>query len=283
MINSSEWVLKAILNGCPASSRDVLKRFLSQDERSRLEAMPSTEVNTDLEEASILERVHWSWLLPILKTKPLKEQKLFLSALDRFSNENLCRELKIRTPPAKEKSKIVQEFILQTLTENLVGATIPLLPIYFLPPTPLSPLLYLGKQELIELIDTLSLTDLAIELRQIVETKILKKIYSFLSEEETRILKKAVAFNQNMIRATPLDLKKWDGAEKSLRISLHKRGLARLGAALSLQHHDFIWYICHQLDIGRGTALLKLVSMDIPGSLCQDCMRQIEALLKEAA
>ncbi len=284
MINSSEWVLKAILNRYPASTRESLARFLPKAERDRLDAMPSTTLETDVEEPPLLERVHWSWLLPTLESQSPREQKLFLSALPLQVKENLCRELKIKAPPKEELSKAFQEFAVQTFSESLTGEPVELLPVYFLPPTPLSRLLHLDKQKLVQLIDALALNDLAWELRQIVETKILKKIYSFLSEEEKKSLKKAVTHK----KATPvsrLSLEKWNGTEESLRLLLHRRGLARFGAALSAQHPDFIWYICHQLDIGRGKALEKLslsnAASDAARRADPAIIRQIEEFLQE--
>jgi len=38
---------------------------------------------------------------------------------------------------------------------------------------------------------------------------------------------------------------------------LHRRGIMRLGYALSGQHPDFIWHLSHRLDIGRGRLLKK--------------------------
>jgi hypothetical protein len=138
----------------------------------------------------------------------------------------------------------------------------------------------MSKQQLVALIDSLSLIDLALELRQIVETKILKKIYSFLSEEEKKGLKRAAVISQSS-PVTRLHLEKWDGTEKALRLKLHKRGIARLAAALSSQHPDFIWYICHQLDIGRGKALAKLSKGEVAPSNSMSIIHQIVELLKE--
>lgn len=280
MMNSSEWVLKSILNRYPGSYRESLQRFLPETARERLDAMPTSEVETDIDELPLLERVHWSWLLPAFETLTLREQKLFLSALSPLSKENLCRELKIKTIPNEELSKIVKEFAVHILEESLTGEPVQLLPVYFLPPTPIASMLRLDKKQLVKLIDSLSLNDLASELRQIVETKILKKIYSFLSEEEKKSLKKAANIKQPFTTLR-LPLEKWDGTEKSFRLLLHKRGLARLGAALSTQHPDFMWYVSHQLDIGRGKTLAKLAESEAARGASQPIVSQIEDLLKE--
>ncbi len=282
MMNSNEWVLKTILNRYPAPYQKSLELFLPQDERIRLEAMPSSGVDTDIEEQPLLKRVHWSWLLPILKTLTLQEQKLFLNALPSQSKEHLHHELNIKMLPREPLARIVQEFVMQTLEERLIGESLQLLPVYFLPPSPLTPLLHLNKQQFVQLIDFLSLNDLATELMQIVETKILKKIYSFLSEEEKKFLKKAAHIKQPF-SLPRLPLKKWDGTEKSFRHLLHRRGLARLGIALTAEHPDFIWYICRQLDIGRGRALEKFSKSELARGTSPPIAHQIEKLLKEIA
>ncbi len=57
--------------------------------------------------------------------------------------------------------------------------------------------------------------------------------------------------------------------------------LPGLAPALSTQHPDFIWYICHQLDIGRGKALAKLSESDGAKPASVPIIHQIEELLKE--
>jgi len=106
------------------------------------------------------------------------------------------------------------------------------------------------------LVDLLSLQDLAAELRHTVETKTLKKIYSFLTKEEQKRLKE-ISSQKDLLHAARLSLGRWDGTEESLRLKLHKRGLARLGIALSGLDPQFVWYLCHQFDIGRA-ALIKM-------------------------
>jgi hypothetical protein len=160
----------------------------------------------------------------------------------------------------------------------LLGQHDRLVPIDYLPQTSLSFLLRLPKRELIALIDSLSIYDLAAEMRQIVETKILKKIYSFLSEEEKRLLKVAASHQEHFVLAR-MGLERWDGSEESFRHLLHRRGLARLGAALSGQDPDFIWTICHQLDIGRGTALFKLCAKEAIPNVTEAITKQIQELV----
>lgn len=252
-------VLKAFLNRCDPKKREALEQFLPDEERKELEKFPLIEEEISLDRFSngnILEKVHWSWFLPTLKLYPESEQKIFLSALNPHAEKNLAKALTLSVG-GEGISEVGRVFLRKILLDSLVGPKDQMLPINYLPPSKLHQLLALTKKELTRLIDRLSIYDLAMELRQIVETKILKKIYSLLTEEE-RMALKAIGSHKDSFVIGKLGIDRWDGSEESLRTLLHKRGLARFGAGLSGQDPDFIWYICHQLDIGRGSALHKL-------------------------
>ena len=273
-------VLKAFLSRCEPAKREALERFLPETKRHQLEKLPIFSQGLHLDQFSsgnVLEKVHWSWFLPTLKTYPETEQKLFLSALDAYAAKNLAKTLTLASN-GQEMSGIGRAFLRKTLLNSLLGPEDRLLPIDYLPPSELNNLLNLSKKELTRLIDLLSLHDLAAELRQIVETKILKKIYSLLSEEERHFLKPAMAYKDPFVLGK-LGLDKWDGSEESLRTLLHKRGISRLGAALSGQEADFIWYVCHQLDIGRGSALHKACAKKPIHGVTDAIIRQVKELL----
>lgn len=246
-------------------SKQALLRFVSQKEKEEIERSPNLEGSMTLESFSgdaVLDQVHWSWFLPTLKLYPEAEQKLFLSALSGRAEKNLAKALTL-SARGEGVSLLGKDYLRKTLLDSLNGSKI--LPIHHLPKSRLEKLLSFSKKELTRLIDRLSLYDLSMEMRQIVETKILKKIYSLLTEEEKTVLK-AVGAHKDPFVLGRLGIEKWDGSEESLRTLLHRRGLARLGAGLSGQDPDFIWYICHLLDIGRGSVLYKLcLEEPLPG------------------
>jgi len=274
----SEMVLKAFLCRCSPEKKEHLESFLPASTKQRLEKMPSFPKEKEMGKGISLEQIHWSWFIPTLKTYSAREQKLFLSALSPQVRENLSQELGFNSPPKEELKNLGASFLKQTLLTSLIGHRSRIVPPDYLPVSPLKPLLRLTKKKLIRLIDFLSLYDLAAELRQIVETKILKKIYSLLSEQQKKFLKIAMT-HKEPYPLPRLKLDKWDGTEDSLHLLLHKRGLARLGAALSTQDPDLVWYICHQLDIGRGNALLKLCAKEAALDVSDGIIRQIEELL----
>lgn len=275
----SKWVLKAILNRCPEEKQKALQQYLPASEQAFLRNMPSLFTEDEQEEEPLLHRVHWSWLLVLIKKYSAEESIFFLHALPVHTCEKLNQELKIPLKEDEEVTPIAKTFLKQRLTEELMSQKKDLLPIQFLPPSPLTPLLHLEKKQLVRLINFLSLEDLAGEYRQIVETKILKKIYSFLSDEEKELLKRASSRKTFFTSRLKL-LESWDGQEQSLRILLHKRGLARLAAALFAQPDDVAWYISHRLDIGRGTSLLNLCKQEVAPDVGEAMVQQIDALLK---
>lgn len=273
----AEIVLKAFLSGLPEEKQSRLLQFLSDAERARLEQIPSIEKRESFR--PILEIVHWSWFIPTLKTYSEREQRLFLKGLPSSARENLQTELTLSpTEDGEIISSIAISFLRQVLLNSLTGAHDRLLPVEFLPPSPLKPLLSLSKKELIRLIDFLSLRDLSSEMRQIVETKILKRIYSFLSKEERELLQK-IMVHPEPFYLPRLNLDKWEGDRETFRHLLHRRGLARLGLALSGQDPDLIWYLCHQLDIGRGNALFKLCDKEPAPAVSEQMIQQIKEFL----
>jgi len=117
-------------------------------------------------------------------------------------------------------------------------------------------LLTLSKNKLIKLIDFLSLYDLAKELKFIVEKEKLKKIYSYLNPDEKLFLKSILHYTEPFT-TQKIGIDKYSNNKKALKNALHIRGLMRLAIALSGENIDLIWYVCHYLDIGRGSYIFK--------------------------
>lgn len=278
----NEQVLKALLSRCPLEERQALERFLPDHERLLLSELPSfdeTPVNEDFFNQGTLESVHWSWLVPVLQHCSAREQRLYLSALNPQTAERLAVSLDL-AQAREELTDSARSFLKEHLLKILAGPDSEQLPSEYLPTSTLNRLLLLSKKQLIQLIDFLALHDLSIEFRQIVETKILKKIYSFLSEEQKTILQQITSPPE----ANPfgrLWLDRWDGAAETLRTLLHRRGLIRLGSALTGQNPDLIWLICHKLDIGRGSALAKMCTKESVQGVSETSKRQVEELMDQ--
>lgn len=267
-------VLKAFLEKSP--SGPSLTRFLPDEEKGALEQLPLIEMAAHFD-ADLLERIHWSWFLPILKLYPESEQKLFLFAFPPYAEKNLAKTLTLSLG-GEGTTEIGKLFLRKILLDSLLEGEDRPFAMSALPKSALNRLLYLEKKELTHLIDRLGFYDLSMALRQIVETKILKKLYSLLTDEERRSLKELSQYKDSF-GLGKFGLERWDGTEESLRTLLHRRGLVRFAAGLSGQDPDLIWYICHQLDSGRGSLLAKLCQEEPIAEVTEAVMKQIEERL----
>jgi hypothetical protein len=136
-----------------------------------------------------------------------------------------------------------------------------LLPKPLLPKSEFDWMLTLSKRELIEVIDLMSMYDLADEVRHVVDRKLLQMIVGRLSQKMQRFLRSCMS-QKTKLALAPMHIEQIYQNEAQFRTKLHKRGIQRLSIALSGQGVDFIWYILHTLDIGRGTLLMKQVQKE---------------------
>lgn len=271
MRSSSYAVLQLFLNKCSGEKQNRLKSFLPADVQAELNAIPPLKEQIELKDFSyrhLLDDVHYSWMIPIMESYTKLEQGFFLQSL----NGDILKNLEALFPATKTRiSETGKEFLQSLLIQSLIGQTQTLLPKKALPLSSSSFLLGYFKDELVELIDYLALYDLALEMRRIVETKILKKIYSFLSEDKWSYLEKLMTYKESF----SLPRFRIPSKEDEFHLALHKRGLKRLGSAISNEHPDFIWYICHHLDIGRGNALYRYSAKKAPPPIAESMRKNI--------
>lgn len=232
--------------------------------------------------AAITAGIHYSWLAPVLQSFSPAMQTLLLAALPESLSVPLCPIL--HTSVSLALSENIKPYFLSLLYRKL-GA-LEVLPIGFLPESPLAFLADYSKSQLIELIDFLGLYDLSDEIRQIVDTKVLKMIYRLLSAKQLQFLHVSL-HQKEKLSTQPIGLKQWKGDAAELESVLHRRGLLRLGYALSGQHPDLLWHIKHRLDTGRGHLLASHYSKkEIPGvsvALLQQVLSVINFLTKKSA
>lgn len=200
---------------------------------------------------SLFLQIHYSWWI-----NPLNEWKsdasYFCSALPKELKKQLLEVMEIDSPPILH-DKDTTNFLKHTLLLSL--GPIPI-PADYLPESLMRILLKLSKKQLIFLIDYLALYDLAFELKHIVDTNILKPIFSFLDKRETTFVKK-ITTSLEPFSLGRMHLEKWNKEESSLRQQLHKKGIFRLSIALHNESKDLLWHIAHRLDVGRGSLLMK--------------------------
>jgi len=190
-----------------------------------------------------------------MKIYPEDEANLFLLSLNKEQKKSIQKNLNIK---ANEDvlNKEAKFFFKSLLLKSLIKKEDSLLPLDYLPDSEMNILLNFTKAKLVDLIDLMSMYDLAKELKMVVMTSSLKKIHSYLSEREKIILKKANEY-KDPINSKNLMLERYLDDKAMFRSALHKRGLVRLSLALSLENIDLIWYICHYLDIGRGSFIFN--------------------------
>ena len=226
---------------------------------------------------SVLPTIHYSWLYEQAKNQEPSFYTGIASCLSEEQKKGLCKMLKIE-PPTRSLTPFLQKFYLQHLYK-----TFPLLsdslPVEYLPDSPLNALTRLKKKQLVELIDSLSMFDLAHEMRTIVGTKHLKNLYTCLSANQQQFLRQCLHLKD---RLTPpkLGLQTWNGEANELLGKLHRRGLTRLALALSGQHEDLIWAIVHKLDTGRGTLMKKLIKPEAVPGISEALILQLQMAIK---
>src|SRR5579863_6511340 len=143
---------------------------LSQDLTEKLQAIAPFSLEEELSDTTSqknLSKIHYSWLAPFLRSLPESDIKLFLSPLPPEHIRDLKRSLLLsNTLPIP--SPLGKTFLCDTLFAMIAPED--LLPASFLPEDPLNGLLNLTQEELTSLIDLLSMHDLSIEIRHVIET-----------------------------------------------------------------------------------------------------------------
>jgi hypothetical protein len=258
MFPSSFIVLNGFLKNIPAQQQVSLLSPLSSQIKEQMELSytpPIDIIPKKFCKRSIINEVHYSWYIPLIESFPKTDLSLLVYAFDNELKNQIERHFSL-TQPSFVPSEVAIDFFQNLVFNKILDSTIDILPKEYLPDTELNILLELSKNELVSLIDYLSVFDLALQIPKIVNPEILKKIDEYLSPDKKLFLKK-LAFYKQPFAFPPLPLETISSLE-DFNLVLHKRGLNRFAKAICNEHSSFIWYICHKLDIGRGNNLFKL-------------------------
>ncbi len=247
-------VCKALLESVDLDQQSKLLALLSTDDQKEIESLPSAGLSREekLIKEDELERIHYSWLAPFLRTLSESDLRFFLAALGPAQVKGLQEQLRFSnhlptlTKPARG---YLRSHLFKQLTSEL-------LPIELLPPSSYNILLRLNDAQLLEVIVYLGLYDLAFEMRQIIATSILKEILNALPPRQSEFVQKEMLEPEELIFKR-LFLQGWDGTPATLAKLVEERGLERLGAALYDCDSNFLWYLTHQMEMLRATHLLK--------------------------
>ena len=265
MDKGSAAVCYAFLKKLPSQEQHALLKHFSPEQfhefnqSKKLQEDPTSGI-PPLEEE--LSHIHFSWLAPLLRSLPEGDIKLFLGCLTEDQQLGLKQSL-LFSNHIPSVSLIGNLFLKRQLFSSLVDQK-EILPLSCLSEEPINALLTLSYEDLLMLIDLLSMHDLAVEIRQIIDTTKLKRIYSLLSHVQTKFLK-ALIYRKEPVVFKKLELANWDGRTETLLSTLEQRGINRLAKALYREDPSLLWYVTHRLDTDRGSLLNKLcTSLDHP-------------------
>ncbi len=257
-------IWQSFLQASPADRRSSLLRCISEELSKELQALPAFSLEYQLEFESPeeeLSKVHYSWLAPFLRSLPENEIKLFLSSLAPEQIKGLKTSLLLsNTLPSP--SSMGRTYLRKTLFEMI--AIDDLVPASLLPADPLNGLLDLSQEELASLIDLLSMHDLSIEIRHIIETSKLKEIYGLLTKAQTTFLK-TLLHKKEPVSFKKMGLLSWKGDREGLKSMLLQRGINRIAKSLYGKSPSLLWHVAHRLDSEQGQNLMKLcTALDHP-------------------
>jgi hypothetical protein len=264
MDTTAQIVWRSFLESCPLDKQNILFHYLSPGLLNEIKQLSPVSIDPrkgiePLEEE--LSQIHFSWFAPILRSFPESEIKLFTSCLTPEQIKGLKQSLLLSTTPPLP-SNLGTSYLKKTLFELIASPD--LIPIACLPNDPLNALLDLTPHELFSLIDLLSMHDLSVEIRHIIETTKLKEIYALLSKAQTTFLK-TLLHRKEPVSFKKMGLTNWKGDKAALQILLSQRGINRVAKALFGHHPSLLWHIAHRLDIEKGQLLIKLcTALDHP-------------------
>lgn len=269
-------MLRVLINRYNAKAGNSLLKFLPQEEAQRIseQDIRSSDLTPLLFQAHhFIEKIHHSWLRSTLETFPSELRPLVIGSLSQEQAAGLEKSLKIQRLPV---SGPVKNFFVHELYTHFSDFNH--LPVDYLPEADLNALLKWSKKDLTQLIDFLSLHDLASEIKRIVDKNQLQNLYSCLSERELYYLKICL-HQKEQIKTPKLEIDPRQQDCDYLRQVLHRRGLLRLGKALSGQHPDLVWYLAHRLDIGRGRILMEFYAPEALSRITPILKQQVMNLM----
>lgn len=268
-------MLRILLNKYhEGAAEGVLKNTAPNDIKSIL----NQDVKSNLPEAAfaspteIIKRIHYSWFKPDLEKLPQKIANAAVSLLPEPQSSKLREALQIQLPPPSF-STAVKKHLLRSFFKRICKKDV--MPLDYLPPSPMTYLAKMEKGDLIKVIDYLGLYDLAEEFRHIVHKAQIENIYKCLSKRQHAFLRQCMHQKEKLVTQN-LKLDRWDGDCAKLTKLLHHRGTVRLGYALSGQHPDLLWHISRILDSGRGEKLLSYYQKEEIGVVTKALLLQVK-------
>lgn len=223
-----------------------------------------------------LEAIHYSWIAEAMERLPQHLYPAILASLTGTQKQMLCRLHDIEVDELDTVPPFVQAFLLEKLYRHVEGVD-EVLPLSFSPTYPLSKLLDIDKNLILEMFDLLGLHDLAVKAKHIVDKTTLNYIHASLTPIRKKIFD---IFLQKVDKAQlpQIDLSNWTGEPRILKKMLHRRGILRLSSALAGYSKDFMWHFTRRLDTGRGRIVLRYYSEE-PTQLVPVLTEQVQYIM----
>ena len=259
MSTTSQIIFKAFLDSCDPEKKESLLSFLPASELEVLEHLspPLRDVSGGIDrDDTLLDSFHTSWFQPFLRSLATNDLALVLASFSSAQCEQLSKDLGFsNTLPSLTPS--ARAYIRSSLFSELKKDRLPLLPLECLPANPFNTLLSFSYAQKLQLIDLLSMYDLADEKKSIIEKTKLALITQILSKDELTLLNKLSKI-KDLLKFKKMNLNHWDGNPETLRTLLRQRGINRLSKATFGSDPSFQWYLSHQLDLTSAHLYKKL-------------------------
>ena len=258
-------MLRALINCYYRGSAETLMAGMAKEDVDAVTSLPLTMADPAaaiiLPEKCISNSIHYSWFGELIQNMSSQLQPLYISVLPQNVIPRVQQQINSKEP-LHTPSPIAKKYLSTLLVKKIQITDIT--PIAFLPAEPLTTLASFPKEQLILIADFLSLHDLGEEIKTILDTHKLQKIYNCLSTPQQQYLKTCL-HQKTKSQSPKIGLANWQGNEEELKRLLHRRGLQRLAYALSGHNQDLLWHITHRLDTGRGRIIEKnFSSKEIP-------------------
>lgn len=270
-------VCKGFLDRYPPETQAGLIQLLPQKEQLDLgELPPLMPLKGENIEWDLIDRIHYSWIAPYLRTLTENEIRIFLAALSEPQVRGLEKVLGLRDHLPHLTSTVktyVRRLLFEMVTQNQE-----LIPYAFLPDHPLNVLLEIPSSTLEKSVNFLGLHDLSFEMKQIISTAELKRIFAALPKREGEYLNTLMLHREPLVFKR-LFLEKWDGSKEQLMKILEERGLYRLKLALHGADPSLVWYLTRRLEMHQGTTMLKYEERPTHARAEQILIDQIQKIL----
>lgn len=218
---------------------------------------PKVVENQSISLAVDFAEIHDSWIAKLLESVDEKQKNILISALPESKQEKLWD--KNSKKPLAFSNPLVKMMQKKLLQKAFLEKNPGFLPLEILPPHPLFQLISLDKKQIVLLIDTLGLRDLALDVKKVIDKNLLKAIDEALPNHQKEILKYFIK-EKERLGFKPIHLENWDKSPQALADMIHIRGLNRLGKALYGIHRGWLWHFYHKLDYGRANRLKKYIN-----------------------